>query len=572
MDKSTYSAIVVPSVLEKLPHALRLTITRGKEHQQWNLSDLLQALGGEIELREAYNDNPHHRDFWKRSDLSQSTTMYVEAGKENCAFCLQGHLHEDCHRIKDIEERKKLLSKFGRCSNCLRKGHLAKNCSDHKKVTCKYCKGKHHSVLCSASQEKVEPLETQRIPVNVEQVGNSMHVGTGNCVALQTAQAQIAGKGTSRIRVLFDTASHKSFVTSRVVKSFQLEILRREWLTVNTFGQGAMGSNSREVVGIDLTAVGGGKVMTIQAFVVPEISRVHNERLEIACRDYPHLAKIWLSDVCKSSEHLEIDLLIGAYYLWSFQTGNVVRGEVNEPVAVQTELGWVISGSLTYKQPDRAQGVQVNFVGSDSVKTECLERNVQRLWDLETLGVRESSEVYEDFVDNIAFNGNRYSVKLPWKEGHDSLPSNYEWSLSRMKGQIKKLRKEPEVLEEYNAVIKEQLDSGVIEKVTELEKTDKVHYIPHLAVVRKEASTTKVRVVYDASAKVGTGGTSLNDCLHVGPSLNPLLFDILLRFREKRVVLVGDNEKAFLNIEVDKIEIALDSCGVKTCISPTARL
>ena len=65
-----------------------------------------------------------------------------------------------------------------------------------------------------------------------------MHVGTGNCVALQTAQAQIAGKSTSRIRVFFDTASHKSFVPSRVVKSFQLEILRREWLTVNTFGHG----------------------------------------------------------------------------------------------------------------------------------------------------------------------------------------------------------------------------------------------------------------------------------------------------------------------------------------------
>ena len=103
-----------------------------------------------------------------------------------------------------------------------------------------------------------------------------------------------------------------------------------------------------------------------------------------------------------------------------------------------------------------------------------------------------------------------------------------------MKGQIKKLRKEPEVLEEYNTVIKEQLDSGVIEKVTELEKADKVRYIPHLAVVRKDASTTKVHVVYNTSAKVGTRVTSLNNSLHVGPSLNPLLFDILLRFREKR--------------------------------------
>ena len=86
-----------------------------------------------------------------------------------------------------------------------------------------------------------------------------MHVGTGNCVALQTAQAQIAGKGSSRVRVLFDTASHKSFVTSRVVKSFELGTLTRECLTVNTFGRRATGSSLRDVVGIDLTPVGEGR-------------------------------------------------------------------------------------------------------------------------------------------------------------------------------------------------------------------------------------------------------------------------------------------------------------------------
>ena len=38
----------------------------------------------------------------------------------------------------------------------------------------------------------------------------------------------------------------------------------------------------------------------------------------------------------------------------------------------------------------------------------------------------------------------------------------------------------------------------------------------------------------------------------MAPSLNPLLYDILFRFRENRVVLVGDLEKAFLNVRVDK--------------------
>lgn len=88
--------------------------------------------------------------------------------------------------------------------------------------------------------------------------------------------------------------------------------------------------------------------------------------------------------------------------------------------------------------------------------------------------------------------------------------------------------------------------------MVELEKATKVHYLPHQAVVRKEAATTKVRIVYDASSKGEKTDTSLNDCLHVGPFLNPLLNDILLRFRENRIALVGDIEKAFLNIGIDK--------------------
>ena len=141
-------------------------------------------------------------------------------------------------------------------------------------------------------------------------------------------------------------------------------------------------------------------------------------------------------------------------------------------------------------------------------------------------------------------------MKLPWKEGHPELPTNYFTSLR----QVARLEKEPEVLWEYTSIINDQLDRGVIEKVVELEKGGggKVHYLPHQAVIRKEATTTKVRVVYDASSKEKKSGTSLNDCLHVGPSLNPVLYDILLRFRENRIVLVGDIEKAFLNVGVDQ--------------------
>ena len=67
--------------------------------------------------------------------------------------------------------------------------------------------------------------------------------------------------------------------------------------------------------------------------------------MEIARKDYPHLAKLWLSDVCRDEEQLT-----GADYLWHFQTGNILHGGIDEPVAIETELGWVVSGPLKYSQ------------------------------------------------------------------------------------------------------------------------------------------------------------------------------------------------------------------------------
>lgn len=181
-----------------------------------------------------------------------------------------------------------------------------------------------------------------------------------------------------------------------------------------------------------------------------------------------------------------------------------------------------------------------------------LEQEVMKLWDLETLGIRSTDKVHEEFLDTIEHNGIRYSVRLPWKMGHKPLPTNYSLSLSRLKGQLKRLRANPEILESYDKIIQDQLNANIIEDVTELETSEKVTYLPHQAVIRSEAETTKLRVVYDASAKERKSGMSLNNCLHVGPPLNPLLFDIMVRFRENNIAITADIEKAFLNVEVSK--------------------
>lgn len=194
--------------------------------------------------------------------------------------------------------------------------------------------------------------------------------------------------------------------------------------------------------------------------------------------------------------------------------------------------------------------VNVNFVSKEMLSENTMEKNVNKLWYYETLSIREEHGIDEASKDSITFTGTRYNVCLPWKDGNRPLPSNYGCSAKRLKGQLEKIRKEPAVLHEYDSIIKEQEALGIIEKVAELERLKKVHYLPHHAVVRRDAKTTKVRVVYDASCKEGKKGVSLNDCLHIGLALSSLLFDILVRFREKRVALLGNIEKSLIDIKL----------------------
>jgi hypothetical protein len=83
---------------------------------------------------------------------------------------------------------------------------------------------------------------------------------------------------------------------------------------------------------------------------------------------------------------------------------------------------------------------------------------------------------HESLKDAIEFNGVRYSVELPCKRAHKPLPSNYDNSLKRLNGQFRRLRQQPEILKEYDKIINEQLQQGIIEPVVELERPgERVH-------------------------------------------------------------------------------------------------
>jgi len=96
--------------------------------------------------------------------------------------------------------------------------------------------------------------------------------------------------------------------------------------------------------------------------------------------------------------------------------------------------------------------------------------------------------------------------------------------------------------------MQEQLRQGIIEKVSPCQTANIIHYLPHHAVIRNDKPTTKLRIVYDASAR--DKGLSLNDCLFSGPKFDQSIIDILIRFRTYQVAFAADVEKAFLMMSV----------------------
>ncbi|XP_017882355.1 uncharacterized protein LOC108626273 [Ceratina calcarata] len=108
----------------------------------------------------------------------------------------------------------------------------------------------------------------------------------------------------------------------------------------------------------------------------------------------------------------------------------------------------------------------------------------------------------------------------------------------------RKLQKDVTLKTDYHALIQEYLDLGHMSEVTTNELVDDGYYLPHHGVIKETNQTTKLRVVFDASAK-SNNGISLNDTLHIGPKIQEDLLFILLRFSIHQYIITGDIEKMY---------------------------
>ena len=120
-----------------------------------------------------------------------------------------------------------------------------------------------------------------------------------------------------------------------------------------------------------------------------------------------------------------------------------------------------------------------------------------------------------------------------------------------MKKLKERLDKTPHLLNEYDKIFDEYLKLGIIEEVQAQGETGQVVYLPHKEVIKEDRSTTKLRIVFDASGNY-KDTVSLNDVFCKGSCLNADLYSLLLKFRVHPIVLTADIEKAYLQINMDE--------------------
>lgn len=121
----------------------------------------------------------------------------------------------------------------------------------------------------------------------------------------------------------------------------------------------------------------------------------------------------------------------------------------------------------------------------------------KQLCSLDVLGLQDRPDgdqqsVYDDFKEQLRHSDDGWcETGLLWKHGRDLLPNNKQGSLSRLESLLKKLQKEPNLLDQSDEVIQDQLAKGIVERVSS-DPVGREFYISCKPVVREFAESTKL--------------------------------------------------------------------------------
>ena len=595
LDPMNYGPMLTPVLLSKLPDDFKLIISRQFGKTAWDIQKVLEFYNTELEAREKVNfenEQNAEKPFTGSALFSGSTSRAKKPNRSGndsfgkraddkspqsnvkCVFCGRSHLSRLCEMVTKNDVRKNILSKERRCFKCFKVGHNAFNCKSN--IKCFKCDGKHHTAVCTfdsgkthkeTESEKLNSQASKNTETEEQETVTNFSSVTNN-VLLQTAKAVVSSsdeKHSKTARLLFDTGAQLSYVSPKTRDDLKLPSIGQRTVEIKTFGNNKT-IKTVDVVKIAVKSRDQSLNIFVTALVADICQPVEQQTIEIAQKKFDHLKQLPLADSNPGNIPLEIDVLIGADHYWDFILNRVVRGKHAEPVAIASHLGYILSGEFNPNQSSFVAHVSSCHpvasthylrVATEDAKTTPLVKDVFGKTDVKMSD--DDAFVTKHFEETCYFENGHYTIDLPFKEHVDTLGDNYIVARNRLKSLLNTFKNNTELFIEYNRIINEQKNLGVLEQVTaeESQKVGGVYYMPHKPVVREEKSTTKVRMVFDASSarkskfNSDSPAVSLNDTLYQGPSLATPLADVLLRLRSYENVILADIEKAFLQININ---------------------
>ena len=498
VNSEMYGSLLAPIMMSKLPNELRLIISRKTTSEIWDLDNLLSTFNEELQAREkcsfvseaSTSDNSKKPSWNEKPKPFTASSLFSGSGNDDkvtCTYCGQQHPSARCTMVTDIAARKAVLRQKGRCFQCLRSNHIIRDCTSEKR--CFKCGQRHHTSICpkllplqvtSKEQESTKPekeeTKNDRSP-KLPSTANIVCIGQDQpkAVLLQTASAKISSVQDPQIqikaRIMFDLGSQRTYISESLKGKLSLKTVRSDTLMIKTFGSTSEQIQECPLVECIVNSRHDNSALCINAYVVPTIcAPLNGQIINSAKQEYTHLKALRLAEEARDEEELQVDVLIGADHYWDFVSKIEKRGDQGSPVATYTRLGWVLSGPAVVRE-SRAASINLSSTHVLRVETEIETRNsdlqseVKKFWELESLGIKSEEEsVYHKFLKDTEFKGERYEVKLPWKEENELLSDNYKLSIHRLNSQLRRLKAKPNVLKEYDRVINEQLKTGVIER------------------------------------------------------------------------------------------------------------
>lgn len=505
----------------------------------------------------------------KTNSHKKTASALVATNLEPCKCCNESpHALFRCPKFIAMspDERYQTVVQLNLCRNCITSKHLTSQCTFR---TCRKCNSRHNVLLherftsysgnsTSNSNQQTNssnpgpfqrnpvptttPTNSQALPaiVNISQPVNAVRQSPR--IFLATAVVDVLDRNGRKIqcRALLDSGAQTNLMSANLMQKLKLP---KQSANVFIVGVGAHRSSTSEMAVATVKSRVSSSFYNLQCLIVPKITGdIPNWPVN---RDsFPIPSGITLADP-EWYEQRPVDLLIGGESYWDIVLdGSIDMGD-GMPKLKPTTFGHVLVG----KQSSSDALCHVSVL-------ENLDQTLKRFWEVED--IPNESPVSDQHREAETHFKNTYSrtpegrflVKLPFRKDSEGqtpvLGHSRSTSVRQLFALERRFERNPLLKLHYIDVMRDYLTQGWLEPVPEKELRNYSYYMPHHGVL-KESTSTRLRVVYNASSKT-SNGLSLNDILLVGPTVHPDLFIVLLRFRHHQYAVMADITKMYLQL------------------------